>query len=134
MTFGPTTTDTGDDPFKPSNLRLSQQFTEIVGVKKLLTTVPVRKPNPQDFVRVHPDPAFRGQFAILELKEEREEYIVTNNAVHELSEEAVNKVLYTAITRQGTPFMWPVRLPTSEGKDMDWWRSAREAAERATNA
>jgi hypothetical protein len=27
------------------------------GVKKLLLTVPVHKPKPQDFVRVHPDPA-----------------------------------------------------------------------------
>ena len=30
------------DPFDPANLRLSQSFTETVGVKKLLTTVPVR--------------------------------------------------------------------------------------------
>ena len=51
-----TTPDTPPDPFNPDNLRLSQSFAETVGVKKLLTTVPVRKPSPQDFVRVHPDP------------------------------------------------------------------------------
>ena len=45
------------DPFNPTNLRLSQSFVETAGVKKLLTTIPVRKPSPQDFVRVHPDPA-----------------------------------------------------------------------------
>src|SRR6478609_4411349 len=43
------------DPFDPENLRLDQSFVETSGVKKLLTTVPVRKPNNQDFVRVHPD-------------------------------------------------------------------------------
>ena len=43
------------DPFDLANLRLDQSFVETAGVKKLLTTVPVRKPNPQDFVRVHPD-------------------------------------------------------------------------------
>jgi len=43
----------------PAALRLDQSFADTVGVKKLLTTVPVRKPNRQDFVRVHPDPAFR---------------------------------------------------------------------------
>ena len=44
------------DPFDPANLRLSQSFTETVGVKKLLTTVPVRKPSPQDFVQGSPVP------------------------------------------------------------------------------
>jgi hypothetical protein len=43
--------------FDPSVLRLSQNFSEATGVKKLVTTVPVRKPNKQDFIRVHPDPA-----------------------------------------------------------------------------
>lgn len=42
------------DPFDPENLRLDQSFVETSGVKKLLTTVPVRKPNNQDFVRVRP--------------------------------------------------------------------------------
>ena len=38
------------DPFDLDNLRLSQSFTETAGVRKLLKTVPVHKPNPQDFV------------------------------------------------------------------------------------
>ena len=46
-----------DDPFDLSKLRLTQDFVETGGVKKLLTTVPVRKPAPQDFIRVHPDRA-----------------------------------------------------------------------------
>src|SRR5207342_3117446 len=64
------------DPFDPANLRLSQAFTETAGVKKLLTTIPVRKPGAQDFVRVHPSPEYREDFPIIELKEEREQYIV----------------------------------------------------------
>jgi hypothetical protein len=43
-----------------SKLRLSQEFLESAGAKKILTTVPVRKPNKQDFVRVHPDADFRS--------------------------------------------------------------------------
>jgi hypothetical protein len=39
--------------------------------------------------------------------------------------------LFLAINRQGTPFFWPVRLPASDGRDLDWWKSSREAAERA---
>ena len=45
--------------FDPAALRLNQSFADTVGVKKLTTTVPVRKPNRQDFVRVHPRPEYR---------------------------------------------------------------------------
>jgi hypothetical protein len=119
------------DPFNPENLRLSQSFVETAGVKKLLTTVPVRKPSPQDFVRVHADPAYRENFPIIELKDEREEYIVVADLVPALVGEFVTKTLFTAINRQGTVFFWPVRLPTPEGRNSDWWRSGREAAELA---
>jgi hypothetical protein len=58
-----------------SALRLDQSYADTVGVKKLLTTVPVRKPNRQDFVRVHPDPEYRlTPAAIIEVKEDREVY------------------------------------------------------------
>jgi hypothetical protein len=120
------------DPFHPDNLRLSQDFTELAPVKKLLTTVPVHKPGPQDFVRVHPDPQYRANFPIIELKDDREEFIVTAPLVSALAGEFVSKTLFTAINRQGTVFFWPVRLPGADGKDLDWWRSAREAAELAT--
>src|SRR5262249_48809928 len=119
------------DPFAPENLRLSQSFSETMAVRKVLTTVPVRKPNAQDFVRVHPSPEFREDFPIIELKDEREEYIVTRNLVPELMSDIVSKTLFTAINRQGTLFFWPVRLPGLDGKDLDWWRSGREAAELA---
>jgi hypothetical protein len=122
---------TTPDPFDPANLRLSQSFVETAGVKKLLTTIPVRKPSPQDFNRVHPDPAYRENFPIIELKDEREEYIVVAELVPALIGEFVTKTLFTAINRQGTVFFWPVRLPSPDGKNLDWWRSGREAAELA---
>ena len=121
-----------DDPFADlASLRLDQDFTETCGVKKLLRTVPVRKPNQQDFVRVHPDPAYREQFPALELKEERELYLVGPNMRADLSTESVPSTLFTAINRQGVVFLWPVRLPGPDGKTNVWWRSAREAAELA---
>jgi hypothetical protein len=119
------------DPFDPTNLRLSQSFVENAGVKKLLTTVPVRKPSQQDFVRVHPDPAYRENFPIIDLKDDREEYIVVADLVPLLIGEFVTKTLFTAINRQGTVFFWPVRLPSPDGKNLDWWRSSRDAAELA---
>jgi hypothetical protein len=39
--------------------------------------------------------------------------------------------IYTAINRQGVVFLWHVRLPTSDGRILEWHRSAAEAAELA---
>lgn len=119
------------DPFDLSNLRLSQAFIKTMGVKKVLTTVPVKKPNPQDWVRVRPEPEFRENFAMIELKDDREEYVVAAPIIPALMGEFTNKTLYTAINRQGVLFLWPVRLPESDGRQMDWHRSAREAAGKA---
>ena len=121
------------DPFGDlSALRLDQSYAETAGVKKLLTTVPVRKPNRQDFVRVHPDPAYRlTPAAIIEDKEDREIYLVMPHMAQELLGEFNVATLYTAINRQGVLHLWPVKLPGSDGKHNEWHRSAGEAAERA---
>jgi hypothetical protein len=120
------------DPFDPSNLRLSQSFVETAGVTKLLTTVPERKPGRQDYFRVHPDPGYRENFPIIELKDDQEEYIVVAQLVPELITEIVIKTLFAAINRQGTVFLLPCRLPSPDGKDLQWWWSLRDAAGRAT--
>ena len=77
--------DASPNPFDPAALRLDQSFADTVGVKKHLMTVPVRKPNRQDFVRVHPDPEYRlTPAAIIEVKEDREVYLVTPNMAQDL--------------------------------------------------
>jgi hypothetical protein len=115
-----------------STLRLDQSYADTVGVKKLLTTVPVRKPNRQDFVRVHPDPTYRlTPAAVVEVKEDREVYLLTQNMAQELPGEFGVATLYTAINRQGVLVLWPVKLPGPDGKHNEWHRSAAEAAERA---
>ena len=58
------------DPFAPENLRLDQNFLETGGVKKLLTTIPVRKPNKQTFFRVRPGSKWRDIFPIIDLKDD----------------------------------------------------------------
>jgi hypothetical protein len=119
------------DPFDITGLRLNPTFVETAGVKKLLTTVPARRPSPQDFVRVHPAQEYRENFAMIDLKEDREDYLVHPSILPELPGEVVYKTIYTAINRQGVPFLWPVRLPAPDDRQSDWWRSAREAAETA---
>jgi hypothetical protein len=119
------------DPFDLSTLKITADFAE-VGVKKLLKTVPCRKPSRQDWIRVHPSPDFKGNFCLIELKEDREEYLVANKELAaELVGETTFKTIFTACNRQGVCFLWPVRLPGPDGKDLEWFRSAREAAEEA---
>jgi len=119
------------NPFDPSRLRLSQNFAESVGVKKALLTVPVRKPGRQDFVRTHPGESYRLETAVLELKEDRETYLVEPELWHELPGEIIPKVLYTTMNRQGVLSIWPIRLPQEDGRHDEWSRSALEAAEMA---
>src|SRR6516164_5522217 len=119
------------DPFDPDALRLDQSFAESAGVKKLLTTVPVRKPNQHDFVRVHPDMDYCLLAAIIEFREEREAYLLTPPMARELVGEYVVVRLHTTISRQGVVFLWPVKVPASDGRVNEWHRSAAEAADRA---
>ena len=121
------------DPFSQlESLRLDQSFADQVGVKKLLTTVPVRKPNRQDFVRVHPNPAYRlAPTALIEVKDDRETFLVPPAMAIELPGEFVVATIYTAINRQGVLHLWPVKLPGADGKHNEWHRSAAEAAELA---
>jgi hypothetical protein len=116
------------DSFDLSKLRLDQSFTETAGVKRLLTTVPVRKPSPQDFVRVHAGQDYRDAFALIELKDDRETYLVLPSIAREIPGEFFMATIRTAVNRQGNIFLWPIRMPAPDGKILEWHRSAAEAA------
>jgi hypothetical protein len=141
---GPVPSDNGQRPPAPSTkpaapdlfadlnaLRISQDFTATVGVKKALLTVPVRKPAKEWFVRTHPE--LQIQTAVLELKEDREIYLVSRAIWPELASESTfgPRALFAAMNRQGVLFVWPIRLPGSDGKIDDWNHSALEAASMA---
>jgi hypothetical protein len=119
------------DPFNPAALRLDQSFVESAGVKKLLNTVPVRRPNPQDFVRVHPEAEFSLLAAIIEFRDERETYLLTPVIARELPGEYSVVRLHTTISRQNVVQLWPVKVPAADGRINEWHRSAAEAAELA---
>ena len=116
------------DPFDLASLRLNPSFLETSGVK---TTVPARRPGRQDFVRVRPEPEYRENFAMIDLKDDREDYLVRPEILPELTGEVVYKTIFTAINRQGVVFLWPVRLPAPDDRKSAWPRSLREAAEMA---
>jgi hypothetical protein len=129
-------TTTNPDPFDPASLRLSGDFAAAAGVKKLLLSVPHRKPDKTSFVRAHSDPAYRLQTYVIEMKEERELYLVAPPLWPDLSAEATfkPKMFVTAINRQGVLFLWEVNLPRSDGRVDEWSRSALEAVDMATKS
>jgi hypothetical protein len=52
-----------------------------------------------------------------------------HNLIEELIGEVTFKTLFTAINRQEVIFLWPVPLPDPLGRQIEWHRSLREAAE-----
>jgi hypothetical protein len=124
----------GPNPFDPASLRLPPDFNSGLGVRKALLSVPVRKPDKSWFVRVRAEESFRIQTCVIELKEDRETYLVARPLWPELATEATfrTKLLATSVSRQGVLFLWEVNLPRSDGRVDEWSRTALEAINRAT--
>jgi hypothetical protein len=122
------------DPFDVESLRLPPDAGASFGVERMLVTVPVKKPDKTWFVRVHPDPAYRIETAILD--DDRETFFVARDVLPELvMETAIRRcVLFTSITRQGIPFLWPIPLPGPDGRQNPWHESAFQAAALAEKA
>jgi hypothetical protein len=119
------------DDFDLNALRLSQDFASEVGGKKLLTRVPVGRPDKHWFFRIHPDEGYRATVGVIELKAEREVYVVHTTLVPELIGELRVCTLHTGVSRQGVPFLWAIPLPDPDGRHNPWHDSALQAAELA---
>ena len=117
-----------EDEWNLDALRLTQDFDTEVGGKKLLTTVPVRKPKRQEFVRVHPGKAWHLEAALLEAEEDNESYLVVTALQKTLIEEVQPVDLVTAINRGGLLFLWPVKRSKGGKRDNTWLVSAQEGA------
>jgi len=132
----------GDTPLTKSKnaeieigqLRLSQDFAAEIGVQKTLVSVPVRKPDRQWFIRVHPDPDWEFRTAVFLEGDRKEAYLVDRGLWDELAGEIVPQVLYTAVDRFRNVFLWPIRLPGEDGHLDQWNLSALEAAKAAKSA
>lgn len=119
------------DPFDPASLRLSQDFGATVGVKKVLSTVPCRKPNRAEFVRVRPGEEWRLETAALEDKINRETFLVERSLWSEIRSEIFPVCLFLTISRQDNISLWPVKLPGADGRSNPWSESALAAARLA---
>ena len=111
----------------PATLTISQDFA--AGIEKKTTLkVPIARPNPQVWFTPSGDPVWRQQVAVLELKEDRDHYIVVPDLVPDLFNEIVYKLLVGCMTKQGSFVLWPIRLPGLDGKHDTWNASGLRAA------
>lgn len=124
--------DGAPDPFDPKRLRLSQRFLQGSDVRRALVTVPVRKPSPQEFFRIHANEEWRLDTALIEIRADREVYLVDPQIWPLFPNECKPRTLYTTIDRRNVITLWPVRLPDDNGRLDDWNRSAHEAAQLGT--
>ena len=125
------------DPFDPMRLRLSQRnVANAPSFRKKLVTVPVRKPSTEWFVRCHPSEEYRLETYVVELKEDRETYLVAPELWDYLADERTfsARLLVLSVTRSATPFLWPVRLPGPDGRIDSWNESALEAVKTAQSS
>jgi hypothetical protein len=114
-----------------TSLRLAQNFGETLGVKKVLTTVPVGKPSKDRFFRTHPSPSWVFPTWILENQVAGETYLVSTEVASVLGNLARPVELYAAIDRQNNPFLIPIPLPGPNGVRNPWHESRAQAVERA---
>ncbi len=125
--------DTEVAQFDLNAIRINPENLNGEVARKLLTTVPVQKPGKHVYVRVHPDPTYRIDTAVFQFDNDREYYLVLPAAQSYFPTDIQFVTLYTAITRSGDVFLWPVRFPdeSRRGGGRDWHQTARLAAEHA---
>ena len=116
------------------SLRLPANYGATLGVKKLLTNVPVGKPKKTQFFRVHISEDMTFPAMILENKETRESYLVVPEVSEEISELVRPVVLHAAIDRQNDVLLLPVYLPGESGSRHQTHESLAQAAELAKAA
>lgn len=120
------------DPFDAKALRLPPAFEVNAGIRKQLTTVPVRRPHSQEWIRVHPDPAYCGNYGVIILKDDNEVYLLAPAMIPHYENEMTRVTIYTAMSMNKVVFLWPCKLVGSGHKNADRWNSsAIEAAEAA---
>jgi hypothetical protein len=99
------------DPFDPAALRISGEAE--ISTERVLRTVPVRKPKRDEFFRVRPGEDFTMDALVVERDDDkdREVYVVVPSCAEAVAEVARRVRLFTCISKRGTVFLWPAKLP-----------------------
>lgn len=124
--------EASDNPFSPENMakmKLSQDFSGMAAVKPVITNIAVRKPYNHEFV-IRAGSDWRFETSCFVDKETRDVYLVAPELMPQISGDLTPKALVLTISRNSpVPFLWPLTLPSGDGRPNRWHESAIEAAE-----
>ncbi len=112
-------------------MRLPANYGATLGVKKVLTMVPVSKPDKARFFRIRAGDEWVLAAYILQIEEAKETYIVLPHIAPLLGNLARPVQLHVAIDRNGNLSLVPVSLPGEDGKRNSWPDSMAQAVELA---
>jgi hypothetical protein len=104
--------------------------TELVGQQRIVTRVPVKKPDKQVFFRAHPTD--KVETYVIEDKENRETYYVLPAMRDEIVAQGLHRpvLLARVITKQAVNMLWPIGLSV-DGRSNSWHETAQEARQLA---
>ena len=95
------------DPFNAKALRLPPAFEHNAGVRKVISTIPVRKPHSQEWIRVHPGEEFSENFGVIILKDDNEVYLLHPNMVGAYENEMTRVRIFVCMSMNKNLFLWP---------------------------
>jgi hypothetical protein len=119
------------DAWDLDKLRLPQDYSAAIASRKLVATVPVRKPKRTEFIQCQPNPDWHYKTMLFPDPETGDFYLIAPDLWEEYAGHAHPCLLVPALTRHKTLFIWPLRLPGLDGRRNSWHDSALEAAELA---
>lgn len=124
---------TTSSEFDLDALRLPPNYGATLGVKKVLTAVPICKPSKTQFFRARAGNEWHFQAFTIEVQESHETYIVTAAIAQVLGAVVKPVVLRAAIDRSDKPFLIPVQLPGEDGRRNPWHESRAQAVEHSVS-
>jgi len=122
------------NPLDLANIRINQDFATTVGVKKVRTEVPIRKSTKIEYFRTHPGEDHTALVPLFQNKGDGigdEYFVAAKDMIGAMPDQLQPYQLVLTINRQGSVFLWPVRIPTEEDRLSKWITSRIEAVQRA---
>ncbi|MFA6015449.1 MAG: hypothetical protein WC742_10315 [Gallionellaceae bacterium] len=114
-------------PLNIAGMRLTLGYGESFSVKKLLVTVPVKKPGKTVFFRVRDGAEWEFPALILTIKETNESYLVTREIAETIPGLVRGEMLYLSVDRNANPILINVPLPDDTGRRNNWHESLLQA-------
>jgi hypothetical protein len=109
----------------------TEDLTILAGRKEQLN-IPVGKPDPQIWFRVHPTLTVTALVFTSKDPEDRHPYLVDKAVAHKITTGLAPTYLFLVIDKSGTLRLWPCRVPGFDGRTPNSWHlTALEAAQTA---